>query len=158
MKINTRSNHALLILSQCLWLLDKGALTSLLGRLSDEINIALWIMEMYLKELIYKILFSVKIWQITRKSNFLYLPNYMLSLKFDWNLNENWGSSRLENLNIRNFAKRTEWPQTELKESDIIYVPYTCTYHDYEYQIFICFALQSALYKICIVYDFLIHS
>ncbi len=40
-------------------------------------------------------------------------------------LNENWGSNSLfENLNIENFEKCTEWPQTKLKESG---VKGTCT-------------------------------
>ncbi len=59
---------------------------------------------------------TYNIWHVARKSNSLYsrrLPYFTWSLM---KVCEKWP---FENLNIGNFAKWTEWPQPELKESDM---------------------------------------
>ena len=69
-----------------------------------------------------------KFWQITKNSYSLNsLMTNMLTMNLDWNWMKTRGAEAFENLNIGNFAKCTEWPQTKLKKSGIKNTLHMCT-------------------------------
>ncbi len=91
--------------------------------------------------------YAYKIWQIARKSNSLYFLGLHAFSKVWLKLVENCSNSNLLKILSELFQNASNGPKLNSK-NQILKVPYICSTWDYKSQIFIRFALPSALFKI----------